>query len=54
MSIFFLVIFSVVALGALSSCDSPQEDCYKKVYKMWKKRRNSEGSAAQDARKACY
>jgi len=52
--ILVLVIFSVVSLGTLSSCDSPQEDCYKKVYKMWKKRGNSEDSAAQNARKACY
>jgi len=45
---------SVVALGALSSCDSPQEDCYKKVYKMWKKRGNSDGSAAQNAAGECF
>ena len=31
--ILLLVIFSVVALGTLSSCDSPQEDCYKKNIK---------------------
>ena len=52
--ILFLVIFSVVALGTLSSCDSPQEDCYKKVYKMWKKRNVSDGQSAANARKACY
>ena len=54
LGILVLVIFSVVVVGTLSSCDSPQEDCYKKVYKMWKKRGNSEDSAVQNARKACY
>ena len=53
--ILFLVIFSVVALGALSSCDSPQEDCYKKVYKENKKERNlSDGAAAANAKSRCY
>ena len=52
--ILFLVIFSVVALGAISSCDSPQEDCYKKVYKMLKKKKHSDGIAAAKAADRCF
>ena len=51
--ILLLVIFSVVALGALSSCDSPQEDCYKKNIKELEKY-HDEAQAARMAKKRCY
>ena len=50
----FLVIFSVVALGTLSSCDSPQEDCYKKNYKDLRKQDFNKASAARIAKNRCY
>ena len=52
--ILFLVIFSVVALGALSSCsDTPYEDCYKENKKMLKKKGVNSASAAQRAKAIC-
>ena len=48
-----LVIFSVVALGAFTSCDSPQEDCYKKNYKKLRKS-NDKADAARMAKARCY
>ena len=53
--ILFLVIFSVVALGALSSCsDTPQEDCYKKNVKELEKANFSKAKSAQIAKARCY
>ena len=52
--ILFLVIFSVVALGALSSCsDSPYEDCYKKNYKELRGEDYSKAEAARIAKNKC-
>ena len=51
--ILFLVIFSVVVLGALSSCDSPYEDCYKKNYKDLRKDGFSKAKAAKVAKNRC-
>ena len=51
--ILFLVIFSVVALGALSSCDSPYEDCYKENKKALEKKGVNSASAAQRAKSVC-
>ena len=51
--ILFLVIFSVVAVGTLSSCDSPQEDCYKKNIKELEKS-FSDAKAARMAKARCY
>ena len=50
--ILVLVIFSVVAIGTLSSCDSPQEDCYKKNYKKLRKS-NDKADAARMAKARC-
>jgi len=52
--ILFLVIFSVVALGALSSCDSPQEDCYKENYKKLRKNHYDKADASRIAKNRCY
>jgi len=51
--ILFLVIFSVVVLGALSSCDSPYEDCYKKNYKDLRKDGHSKANASKVAKIRC-
>jgi len=51
--ILFLVIFSVVALGALSSCDDPYKDCYKKNYKDLRKDGSSKANAARIAKNRC-
>jgi len=51
--ILFLVIFSVVVLGALSSCDSPYEDCYKKNYKELRGEDYSKAEAARIAKNKC-
>ena len=51
--ILFLVIFSVVALGALSSCDNPYEDCYKKNYKELRKNHYSKADASRLAKSRC-
>ena len=52
--ILFLVIFSVVALGALTSCsDSPYEDCYKETKKALINDGVKSDRAARDAKHAC-
>ena len=51
--ILFLVIFSVVALGALSSCDDPYKDCYKKNYKELRGEDYSKAEAARIAKNKC-
>ena len=52
--ILILIIFSVVALGAFTSCsDSPYEDCYKENKKMLKKKGIKSAEAARRAKSMC-
>ena len=52
--VLILVIFSVVVLGAFTSCsDSPYEDCYKETKKALIKEGKKSDRAARDAKRAC-
>ena len=54
--IVFLVMYTVVALGALSSCssDSTYEDCYKETKKALEKKGIKSVKAAQRAKAICF
>ena len=51
--ILFLVIYTVVTLGAVTACDSPYDDCYKETKKALKKKGRPSAEAAQRAKAMC-